>query len=45
MYIQDEQNLNVMHGAASFGKVDVIVGLIEKYGVDPRCKGNVSYWM
>ena len=27
------------------GNVEVIIDLIEKYGIDPRCKGNVSYWI
>ena len=32
----------VIHGAASCGNIEVMIDLIEKHGVNPRCKGNVS---
>ena len=34
-----------IHGAASCGKVEVIIDLIDKHAINPRCKGNVGSWM
>ena len=35
---QNVDNVCPIHGAASSGKLDVIVELIEKHAVNPRCK-------
>ena len=37
-YVQNDDNVCPIHGAATSGKVDVIIDLIEKHGVNPRCK-------
>ena len=42
-FIQSDQDFCAIHYAALYGNVEVIVDLIEKHGVDPRCKGDVSY--
>ena len=34
--------MHVIHGAAMCGCVEAIIDLIEKHGVNPRCKGHVS---
>ena len=38
VYVQNNDNVCPIHGAATSGKVDVIIDLIEKHGVNPRCK-------
>ena len=42
-FIQSDQYFCAIHYAALNGNVEVIIDLIEKHGVDPRCKGDVSY--
>ena len=42
-FIQSDENFCAIHYAALYGNVEVIIDLIEKHGVDPRCKGHVSY--
>ena len=39
--MQDDHNLAAIHGAASCGNVAAVIDLIEKYGINPRCKGHV----
>ena len=42
-FIQSNEGFCTIHYAASYGNVEVVIDLIEKHGVDPRCKGYVSY--
>ena len=42
MFVQTDLNFYAIHGAASCGSVEVVTDLIEKHGVNPRCKGQVS---
>ena len=38
VWIQNDAGVCPIHGAAASGKLDVIIELIEKYAVNPRCK-------
>ena len=41
-FIQSDQDFCAIHYAALYGNVEVVIDLIEKHGVNPRCKGQVS---
>ena len=41
-FMQSDEDFCTIHYVALYGNIEVIIDLIEKHGVDPRCKGHVG---